>query len=259
MTSETGNVRRPKTRNRRFFKWGMGFVPTFSRDEAACEGGFTLIEIVLAIMIVAILLGIAIPAMVGMNDERQARKPVEELAKLVLEVRSRAMEEGVPHQIVFDHKGFYATRYFHPYRNQQDFHTHLAELSKPVVITEIVRTEIAQTEVQRQGIAQDGGTALPEVPLAETEPPKDERYVRKYAFPADSRPSLHMWGDLEWEKVSPQTFRRWVFQPSGVINPVKFRIEFGKENFFEVHFDPLTGEVMREKSYTQEKRNDEDA
>ena len=88
------------------------------RDRRAA---FTLVEIVIAITIVAILVGMAIPTMRGLEDEKVAREPVSELLRLARTVRARAMAEQQPYQIAFDHRGFHAARYFNPYGESEEF------------------------------------------------------------------------------------------------------------------------------------------
>ena len=49
--------------------------------------GFTLVEIVVAITIVAVVVAVAVPTFLGLRDEAAAREPLEVLAAFVAETR----------------------------------------------------------------------------------------------------------------------------------------------------------------------------
>ena len=57
---------------------------------------FTLVEIVIALTIVAILTAAAIPSFRGLRDEQLAREPVAALVKLAKEARLKAIVEKRP-------------------------------------------------------------------------------------------------------------------------------------------------------------------
>src|SRR5690606_27558677 len=84
------------------------------------QSAFTLVEVVIAVSVVAILTGLAVPAIDSVQRERLAREPVNELILLAREVRGRAMAEQRPYQILFDTEGFRASRFFNPYGGREE-------------------------------------------------------------------------------------------------------------------------------------------
>ena len=62
---------------------------------------FTLIEIIIALTIVAVIAAVAVPTLKGLNEDEKTRAPLSGLADLVQEVRSRAMREHRPYEIIF--------------------------------------------------------------------------------------------------------------------------------------------------------------
>ena len=236
------------------------------RPERSAVGfeGFTLIELVLALMVIAMLVGVAIPAMQGLSDERDARKPIDELSRMVLEVRTRAMLEQEAYQIVFDADGIYALRYFHPFRNRDDFKQLLIEMKKPQQAVGAAKEDVARatpvaTSVEGAGPGAPVETkqTLPsEIEKSHLTPQTSQRrdsFLLKYDKPNDLDLTVHFWGDTQWYKAENDFFRRWIFQPSGMCNPLQVRIEKG-DSFFEVQFDPMTGEILREKFYVPPSR-----
>ena len=224
------------------------------------RAGFTLIELVTALMIIVVIVGVAIPAVQGLSDERGARKPIDTLVGMVQEVRKRALLEQEAYQIVFDAEGFYALRYFHPYRNRDDFKQLLIAMQAPqqgaaVTSDQVIRADAASTKP---------GTSAPGAPITGAQPNllteidasrpmlqtvrRRDTWLKTYNKPVELDMSLLFWGDSKWNKAKNDYFRRWVFQPTGMCNPLQVRIEQGG-GFFEVKFDPLTGEVLREKYY----------
>jgi prepilin-type N-terminal cleavage/methylation domain-containing protein len=83
------------------------------------EGAFTLIEIVVALTIIAIIAAVAIPTLKGIGREERARAPVAALASLVQEVRARALRERKPYQIVFEKTGLHGLADGFPTANRE--------------------------------------------------------------------------------------------------------------------------------------------
>ena len=213
---------------------GTGKNPESSR-------GFTLVEIVIAITVVAVLTGIAIPGIESVQRERLAREPVNRLLLLAREIRGRAMSEERPYQIVIDAQGFRASRFLRPYSGIEEVET--------------IRLEMAQMEEREEMIeaSQERGIQVtPEV----APDPKEElvregmKYFQEYTFPADVRVSVRFWNDTEWIAMESSEYKRWIFQPSGMCEPLRFRVE-AETSFFEIEFHPLTADVKSEKSWVE--------
>jgi prepilin-type N-terminal cleavage/methylation domain-containing protein len=206
----------------------------------AASGGFTLVEVIIAISIVAIMTGMAIPAIDSVQRERLAREPVNRLILLAREIRVRAMTEQRPYQIVFDGEGFRASRFFHPYGGRDEAQT----LRQEIELLE-EQDEIAEAS-QNRGISLE---------TAEPDPLKDQieegmRFLEEYSMDPSLQVSLKFWNETEWVMMAGGEFRRWIFQPSGMCEPMRFRVEADK-SFFEVEFHPLTADVKSEKSWVE--------
>jgi hypothetical protein len=83
-----------------------------------------------------------------------------------------------------------------------------------------------------------------------------DTWLKTYNKPVEIDLTLLFWGDPKWNKVENDYFRRWVFQPTGLCNPLQVRSEQG-DGFFQIQFDPLTGEVLREKYYVPPEEKDQ--
>ena len=79
---------------------------------------------------------------------------------------------------------------------------------------------------------------------------KGLQFHESYEIPDNVRYSLQFWGETEWIDMQSGLFHRWVFQPSGMCEPLRIRVE-SDGAFFEVEFHPLTGDVKREQSWVE--------
>lgn len=213
---------------------GTGSHPPLSR-------AFTLVEIVIAISVVAILTGLAVPAIDSVQRERLAREPVNRLALLAREVRGRAMAEGRPYQILIDAQGFRATRFLRPYAGPEEAETLRLEMEQDAVLRAMIEASAAR------GI--ETSPASPPDPKAE-QVREGMRYFQEYAFPSGVRTSVRFWNDMEWLAMAGSEHRHWIFQPSGMCEPMRFRVE-ADSSFFEVEFHPLTADVKSERSWVE--------
>jgi len=212
---------------------------------------FTLIEIVVALTIIAIIAAVAIPTLKGLGREERARAPVIALASLIQEVRSRAMREKKPYQIVFEKTGIHAIAEGFPTANREDFLRALDVALTPPPGQEFERTEPEITTIETTPVpAKDGNTTSPTptpAPSAERaktrwEPP----WSQSIAFENDAECEVLFWGDGEWDLLEGDDIRRWVFQPSGLASPLGLRLRTSAVEV-EAAFDALTGEMIRER------------
>lgn len=214
---------------------------TTSESEARYRGAFTLVELVIAITVVALLAGMAVPAVESIQRERLAREPINQLALLAREMRGRAMDEQRPYQIVIDGEGFHASRFLRPYSAAEE--------------ADEIRQEIEEMATQEEMLEASHARSIQLQP-DETENPRRERvregmrFFQEYKFPQGVQVSARFWDDLDWVSLTGQERRRWIFQPSGMCEPMKIRVE-AEQSFFEVDFHPLTAEVKSEKSWVE--------
>ena len=212
MTSATG--RPPALSSRRHFSCsGTG---TTGRLRGPRGEAFTLIEIVVALTIVAVIAAVAIPTLKGMGREARARAPVTALAALVQEVRQRAIHERRPYQIVFERGGVHALADGFPAGSREEFLKALDEARTPPPGQVIERTELAATEVESAAPrwpAPIGLAAPPPVePIAAGTAPvtvADDRPARGWEppwtvtlpLPDKGECEVLFWGDAEWDRL----------------------------------------------------------
>ena len=208
------------------------------------RSAFTLVELVIALTVVAILAGIAIPTVDSIRDEKRAREPVQELVNMIRETRGRAIREQRPYQIAFDYQGFQAARYFNPYGKGEEFEQQQREM-------ELVRQnqEIIDASRERQADF-NAGQEPTEKERARELAQEGLQFLLKYELPDDYSYRMRFYGDTDWVDMSNGQFKRWVFQPSGMCEPMRIQIE-ADNAFFEVEFHPLTGDVKSEKGWVE--------
>jgi prepilin-type N-terminal cleavage/methylation domain-containing protein len=214
-------------------------------EPSACfrDPAFTLIEIVVALTIVAVVAAVAIPTVKGLEQDEKIRAPIKTLGEVVQQVRERAMRERKAYQIVFEHEGIHATAAMYPYEKREEYLEHLEELEAPPPKEIIARVEVQRQEVDGRPQADTAGTA-------EEEPRKKERpWTVTIPLKDGMECEVLMWGDGDWDRIEGEKMRRWVFQPSGMANPARVRLHTGGL-LLETAFDVLTGEMTAEKNRT---------
>ena len=224
-----------KTGSRARTTWGTG-KPSFGQSQDA----FTLVEIVIAIAVVAILTGLAVPAIDGVQRERQAREPVSELLSMAREVRNRAMAEQRPYQIIFERDGFRASRFFQPYGGEEEFEELRVKLEQREQLQEMIDAS------RQRGISMEEQEPDPQIEEIE----EGLSYLREFDVDPQLRVSVKFWDETRWASISSGEFRRWIFQPSGMCEPLRVRVE-ADDAFFEVEFHPLTADVKSERSWVE--------
>jgi prepilin-type N-terminal cleavage/methylation domain-containing protein len=211
---------------------------SFVRHEAA--RAFTLIEIVIALTIVAVLAAATVPMLKGFQDERLAREPVTALLKLAREARMRAMQEKRPYQVAFHATGFTASRYFNPYLQLTGLNEFLAAGEAAPAVESTIE-EVDKTDVDNGGKS----NKTTELPLAPPAPKYDEYWSEKYELPKEVKYHIQHWYDAEPTPLEGEMVKLWVFQPSGVCQPLKIHVE-SPSSTFDVEFAALTADIVKE-------------
>ena len=184
---------------------------------------FTLVEIILALTVIAVMAAASIPVIHGLRRDERFREPLQSLASIISEARSRAMREHRSYQIVFEPRGIHASPAMYPHRRLDDFLADLARLRTP-----------------------------PELPPSSLDPstqPAPWQPPWSVSIPVDDQTEcgVLLWGDGDWDVLDDGRMRRWVFQPAGISAPAKVRLRSdGGE--MEADFDGLTGEITAERS-----------
>ena len=212
------------------------------------ERAFTLIEIVVALTIVAVVTAIAIPTIKGIGRAEQARAPIRTLAEMVQEVRQRAMREGEPYQIVFEREGIHGSPQMYPFEKREEYLKALEDSITPPRDEGFQRTVVEHTEVQVQEAT--GGVAMKELQptnAVEKEWHWEPPWTQSIVIPEGTECEVLMWGDGEWDLIEGDEMRRWTFQPSGMANPARVRLRTGEQEL-EAAFDVMTGELTHERA-----------
>ena len=80
-------------------------MSVFSRDARARQGGFSLFELIVVLMVVAVASGFAAPAIQSGWRAREVRSGTRTLAGLMRGLRERAVRQGVEQELVLDPDG----------------------------------------------------------------------------------------------------------------------------------------------------------
>ena len=207
-----------------------------------CRTGCTLIELVIVVMVLGLMAAIAIPSVDSVLDERRAREPVSSLLNMAREVRLRALKEQRPYQIFFDQDGFRASRYFNPYGGVEEFNS----LQDQLKVRKQEQEYIAASR-QRSGLSAAEPTGSD---IKRSAAVSGLSFTESYAVSDSIDYSVRAWRDTEWRTMEGSNFFRWVFQPSGMCDPIK--VQFNHENaFFEIEFHPLTADIRDETSWVE--------
>lgn len=196
---------------------------------------FTLLEIVIAITIVAIITAATIPSFRGFKDEQIAREPLAALSKMAKEARLHAMREKRPYQIAFTANHLTATRYFSPYLQA-------AQLEEFIQKTAI-DSEAQEIEDEKKRAA--GVSTTSEVKPDTTAVYRE--WTDRYDLPEGTTYSVKIWHEVEATPIEGETVKLWVFQPSGLCTPLTVKME-RETALFEVGFSALTADIITEKS-----------
>ncbi len=199
--------------------------------------GFTLVEIIVALTIVGVLAAATIPMLKGFNDERLAREPVAALVKLAREARYRAMTEKRPYQVAFHATGFTASRYSNPYLTRAELLELIQTSQNPPAVAE----EFEKNDLENGG----GATKTTERPLAPSPPKFDEYWTQSYEAPADMKYGIQYWHDTDATFLEGDLIKLWVFQPSGICQPLRVHVE-RQSATFDIEFGALTADIIKE-------------
>lgn len=218
----------------------------FPEPGKACRprSAFTLVEIVIGLTIIGILAGITIPTIRSIEKEREAREPMTVLVRMARTARTRAMAEQVPYQVAFDERGFHLARYFNPYGESEEFDQLVRDIEQIQQRQEMIEAS------RDRGIDMNAGREPTFEDRALQTAQAGLQFHETYEIPDGVGYSLLYWGETDWIDMTSGLFRRWVFQPSGMCQPLTVKIE-ADNAFFEVDFHPLTGDVKSERSWVE--------
>jgi prepilin-type N-terminal cleavage/methylation domain-containing protein len=171
--------------------------------------GFTLLEIVVVMGVVALLFTAGLAGFYLSDDDRQLREASQELEVLAKRARTIATLEQKPYAIEFYDGGV----------RLMPFAEALMEPTERELVLEM---------------REEGGG---EVPAASS----------KNSWQADEDMSLSIqrWGNDQWFEVSRRSRHLWRFDPSGLCEPIAVRFDMDK-SWMVVRFHPLTAAIADE-------------
>jgi prepilin-type N-terminal cleavage/methylation domain-containing protein len=211
-----------------------------------CGRGFTLIEMVLVLTLLAIVASLTIPIVSGLKEDELARKPMTELKNLAKEVRLRAMTDQRPYQIAFTSKGFTATRYLSPYMQASQIEEFLQK-------NQIEEDQKAEINGGGNGGNDDKDApqeALPN-PNAPNQPlppaPAYKEWTKQYTLPENTHYSIQFWYELNPTPIDGDTVKLWVFQPSGIVIPMTIGLDRDSSHY-DASFNALTADMIKQTS-----------
>lgn len=197
------------------------------------SSGFTLVEIIITLTVMALLLGAAVPSIRGVIREQQALEPLSALAEMVRSTRERALRLQRPYQIGLDADGCFASAFLPSYQGPPAYQDLKADVDAYRQAAELAQASAARFGTGAQGESADTSLA----------PPDDQDFLLRQEWPEGYRVSVRFWQDPEWETLEGARTRLWVIQPTGLSLPVMVRLE-AEGVSAEASFDPLTGELQ---------------
>lgn len=217
----------------------------FRRRQGHGRVGFTLVEMVVALTIIAVAFAFSVPMVRSLRSEQQARDPIIQLVRMAKEARLRAMREKRPYQVAFHAGGFVASRYISPYMQLAELNLLLQESESGVYR---LNPNAEDNDSDLDGGA--GETPRTDMPTAPPPPKLDDNWETHYELPVGTQYSIKYWHDIQETFVQGEVVKLWVFQPSGICQPLKLHLE-RPGVIFDVEFGALTADITREVSDIQ--------
>jgi prepilin-type N-terminal cleavage/methylation domain-containing protein len=185
-------------------------IPGSRSGRPGRSAGFTLLEVVIAISLISILMGLGVVKFAGGSDERELREAVARIEAM----SSRGHAMSILHQKPF---------------------TLRIEEGQVVLVGADVRAKPQPL---------DNGVYKPDLAWDDEEEPTEIVYD---TFPTDVIVALRRWGAKEdaWTNPEKDSVVTWSFQSSGLCEPVSFRLDLG-ESWVVMHMHPLTARIEEE-------------
>jgi prepilin-type N-terminal cleavage/methylation domain-containing protein len=205
------------------------------RARRRAGGGFTLVELVLVLVILALLAAAVVPSVMGVRAGHMAREPLDLLRQTARECRARAMEEGRPYVIHFHSEGYVAGRFMGLVRTD----TELDQLRERQALDPrnsggAMVAAYAELEAMGRG-------ELPGVGAGESAAGIAGGWGKEFTLGSGMVLEVGFWGEGEPKEVPRGVVRSWVFQPSGLCEPLRVRIGLRGETY-PLQFSALTAD-----------------
>ena len=175
-----------------------------ARASKPAAAGFTLLEIVVVLVLIAVLAGSAISVMITSADERALKNSSGEIEALAKRARTVAALQQRPYALEF-------------FENR----VRLMPLAEAVI--EPAEREKAAAMLELAG-AESGSIHA------------------EWASKGDLRMQVRRWASDTWIPIDSKSRQVWRFDPEGFCEPVGVRLETEK-SWMEMEFHPLTGGI----------------
>lgn len=178
---------------------------------------FTLIEIMVALFIASLVVGLVVLNIDSVSDEKRLRAATKELNMMAADALRRAIAEQRSYSI-FINQNFFMLRETHV--RQEDIEKFYQEQNEQI------------TQTQSGSLFEDDTLETPR-----------QRVIGRFDLEEDMTIQWKRW--VEREYSLPKGVE-WVFSPSGICEPVSVRISSDK-GYIEMDYNPLTAKPQDER------------
>lgn len=175
-----------------------------ARATKSAAAGFTLLEIVVVLVLIAVLAGGAISVMVNSDDDRAFKESSGEIEALAKRARTVAALQQRPYALEF-------------FENR----VRLMPLAEAVI-------EPAERQKAESMLEINGGG--------------DESVHAEWSSDDGMNMLVRRWASDTWIPIDEKSRQVWRFDPEGFCEPVGVRLET-KKSWMEMEFHPLTGSI----------------
>ena len=179
----------------------------------AASSGFTMIEIVVAIAIVAIVSGAAMLTLGTISPERELKRPAVKMKVYAREALSLARSTQRPHSIIITPTSFV--------------------LRETFLNEELLEERLGDESPKLFKVTDEDD---------EEEQPELEQVVERFELDENVQIQFKRIFDKEWQ--TPKNFS-WNFYTSGICDPMMIRFDT-EHGFIEMDFNPLTAKLQLE-------------
>jgi prepilin-type N-terminal cleavage/methylation domain-containing protein len=174
------------------------------RATKPAAAGFTLLEVIVVLVLIAVLAGGAITVMISSSDERALKNSSGEIESLAKRARTVAALQQRPYALEF-------------------FENRVSLMPLAEAVIEPAEREKAAAFLEAAG--GDNGTIH-----------------ASWAADGEMRMLGRRWASDTWFPIDSKSRQVWRFDPEGFCEPVGVRLETGK-SWMEVEFHPLTASI----------------
>ncbi|WP_226373644.1 pilus assembly FimT family protein [Luteolibacter ambystomatis] len=191
----------------------------FGRPVRSPRDGFTLLEIVMVLAIVAMVIGGAVAMMVYSSSERQLRRASVDIEVMAKRARTIALLQQKPYAIVF-----------------MPGKIRLMPLAETTGVEDSLSSSRGSTRSSHSA-EKPSEDDQPSPSAAAQQPVYDEIPVN-----SDMTLNVRRWASDKWLPMDERRPQIWRFDPEGLCEPISVRLVY-EESWIEDTFNPLTASI----------------